>query len=243
MLENIKDIYHDNNGVIGYRSMKVFLERKGFYYNKATIHKYMNKDLRLHSIVRRKKPGYKKTKAHKIFSNYLKRKFKADAPNKVWCTDFTYMYLANGQKRYNCSILDLYDRSIVATLNSNEITSQLAIDTLKIALNKAGKLKNKIILHSDQGSQYTSKEFVDFCNTNKIKQSMSKAGCPYDNAPMERYFNTFKNEFYNLFSFETDEILNNAVYDFTYSWYNHVRPHSFNGGLTPFEARYSARSF
>ena len=72
---------------------------------------------------------------------------------------------------------------------------------------------------------------------------MSKAGCPYDNAPMERYFNTFKNEFYNLFSFETDEILNNAVYDFTYSWYNHVRPHSFNGGLTPFEARYSARSF
>ena len=155
MLENIKDIYHDNNGVIGYRSMKIFLEHKGFYYNKATIHKYMNKDLRLHSIVRRKKPGY----------------------------------------------------------------------------------------HSDQGSQYTSKEFVDFCNANKIKQSMSKAGCPYDNAPTERYFNTFKNEFYNLFSFETDEILNNAVYDFTYSWYNHVRPHSFNGGLTPFEARYSARSF
>lgn len=54
--------------------------------------------------------------------------------NKVWCTDFTYLYLADGTKRYHCSILDLYDKSIVATQNSRRIDAQLAIDTLKMAL-------------------------------------------------------------------------------------------------------------
>lgn len=74
----------------------------------------MNKELNLHSIVRRKKPGYIKGDAHKVFPNFLKQHFSVQAPNTVWCTDFTYMYLQNGKTRYNCSILDLYDRSIVA---------------------------------------------------------------------------------------------------------------------------------
>ncbi|MPM86304.1 IS3 family transposase ISRgn1 [bioreactor metagenome] len=242
-LSCIKEIYHEQNGVIGYRNMCIFLKRKGFSYSKLTVHKYMNNELKLLSIVRRKKPGYVKGDAHKVFPNLLKQQFSAKAPNTIWCTDFTYMYLQNGNTRYNCSILDIYDRSIVATLNGKEITSQLAINTLKLALTKVGKITNKIIIHSDQGRQYTSKDFTEFCDNNNLQQSMSKAGCPYDNAPMERYFNTFKNEFLNLFTFKTDEILNNAVYDFTYTWYNHVRPHSFNGGLTPFEARHSVKTF
>ena len=193
----------------------------------------MNKELKLLSIVRRKKPKYIKGDLHKVYPNLLNKCFIAHSPNTIWCTDFTYMYLQNGKTRYNCSILDLYDRSIVATLNGKEITSELAINTLQLALNKVGKRTNKIIIHSDQGRQYTSKDFTEFCIKNNLQQSMSKAGCPYDNAPMERYFNTFKNEFLYLFSFKTDEILNNSVYNFAL-WYNHVRPHSFNAGLTPF---------
>jgi len=221
-LASIKDTYHKNNGVIGYRNMRIFLKRNGISYSNVTIHRYMNKELKLHSIVRRKKPRYIKGDAHKVFPNLLKQQFSVQAPNPVWCTDFTYMYLQNGKPRYNCSILDLYDRSIVATLNGKEITSELAINTLKLALNKAGKITNQIIIHSDQGSQYTSKDFTEFCASNNLLQSMSKAGCPYDNAPMERYFNTFKNEFLYLYNFKTDEILNSAVYDFSYAWYNHV---------------------
>ncbi|MCY6354876.1 hypothetical protein OIO11_06570, partial [Clostridium sp. ZS2-4] len=95
-------------------------------------------------------------------------------------------------KRYNCTILDLYDRSVIATLNSKEITSDLAIKTLKLAL-KNHKLANTgLILHS------------------------------------------------YLFYFKNDDLLNRAVYDYANSWYNHLRPHSFNKGLTPFEARYSS---
>lgn len=239
----IKEIYHKSNGVIVYRNMNVFLKRDGFIHSNSTFHKYMNKELKLLSIVRRKKPAYIKGDAHKVFPNLLNQQFSVKVPNTVWYTDFTYMYLQSGKTRYNCSILDLYDRSIVATLNGKEITSELAIKTLKIALHKVGKVNNEITIHSDQGRQYTYKDFTEFCSDNNLIQSMSKAGCPYDNAPMERYFNTFKNEFLNLYNFKTNEMLDKAVYDFSYTWYNHVRPHSFNGGLTPFEARYSMRSF
>jgi transposase InsO family protein len=67
---------------------------------------------------------------------------------------------------------------------------------------------------------------------------MSKAGYPYDNAPMERYYNTLKNELIYLHYYHSDEELDTAVGDFAYFWYNHVRPHSYNGYLTPYEARY-----
>ena len=65
-----------------------------------------------------------------------------------------------------------------------------------------------------------------------ITQSMSKAGYPYDNAPMERYFNTLKNECTNLYEFETEEALYQTVDDFSYVEYNYVRPHSYNGYAT-----------
>lgn len=68
---------------------------------------------------------------------------------------------------------------------------------------------------------------------------MSKAGCPYDNAPMERYFNTLKNEF--IYHFHSDGELEEGINTFSYVWYNHIRPHTFNDGLTPFEARYKIR--
>lgn len=67
---------------------------------------------------------------------------------------------------------------------------------------------------------------------------MSKAGCPYDNAPMERFYNTFKNELSYPNSFSSAESLDEAVRRYVYVWYNHVRPYSYNGWKTPFEARY-----
>ena len=95
--------------------------------------------------------------------------------------------------RYNCSILDLYDRSIVATLNSDYINTELAKATLEKALMEE-KPEKGLILHSDQGCQFTSWGFINYCESRGICQSMSKAGCPYDNAPMERFYNTLKNE-------------------------------------------------
>ena len=157
--------------------------------------------------------------------------------NQKWCTDFTYLFLKNGEVRYNCSILDLYDRSIIASITDRHITSELAIRTLQKALDSQPMRKGELLLHSDQGAQYTSKAFVEYCESVYVTQSMSKAGCPYDNAPMERYFNTLKNECTNLYEFRTEEALYQMVEEFAYVTYNHVRPHSFNGYQTPYQAR------
>ena len=71
-----------------------------------------------------------------------------------------------------------------------------------------------------------------------VHKYMNKAGCLYDNAPMECYFNTLKNEWVNLHEYHTEEELYDSIEEFAYIWYNHVRPHSYNGYPTPFEARY-----
>ncbi|MEZ3505847.1 MAG: integrase core domain-containing protein, partial [Lachnospiraceae bacterium] len=81
------------------------------------------------------------------------------------------------------------------------------------ALESQTQIKEELILHSDQGSQYTSKAFV------------------------ELYFNTLKNECVNLYEFQTEEALYQAVEEFAYVTYNHVRPHSYNGYRTPYQAR------
>ena len=235
----IEEIYHKYNGVPGYRTVCIYLDRRGYHYSPATVHKYMNTQLNLYSIVRPKKPGYSTEKPHKVFTNLLAQDFSASAPNRKWCTDFTYLFLKGGEVRYNCAIIDLYDRSVAASITDRHITSDLAIRTLQKALDSQPGLKERIVLHSDQGSQYTSRAFTEYCESAHVIQSMSKAGYPYDNAPMERYFNTLKNECMNLYVFRTEEELCQTVEEFAYVSYNHVRPHSYNGGRTPYQARMS----
>lgn len=198
----------------------------------------MNTEMQLFSISRKKKPTYEHGVAHKVYENKLNQNFRADEINQKWCTDFTYLFLTDGSKRYNCTIIDLHDRSVIASITDRNITADLAKRTLEKAIHsQPGIDLSKLLVHSDQGSQYTSKEFTEFCEDLGITQSMSKAGYPYDNAPMERYFNTLKSELIYLYEYDTEEALYQSVEEFAYVEYNHVRPHSFNGYLTPYQAR------
>ena len=218
--------------------MRVYLLRANISISNTTTLKYMQ-ELKIRSTVTPKRPAYRKGECHKKFENHLDREFHAEKPNEKWCTDFTYIILEDGRKRYNCSIIDLYDRSVVATLNSRHMDAALAIQTLGVALERNGHPKN-LLLHSDQGSQYTSRAFTDYCKDHGIKQSMSRAGCPYDNSPMESFYGTMKAEFIHKHRFSSDQELNNATMDYVYVYYNHVRPHSSNNYLTPFEKRMQA---
>lgn len=101
-------------------------------------------------------------------------------------------------------------------MTNRHITSGLAIRTWKKALESQPIIKGDFILHSDQGPQFTSKAFVEYGESVHIRQSMSKAGYPYDNGPMERYFNTLKNDGINLYSYETEDMLYQAVEEFAY---------------------------
>lgn len=219
--------------------MAAYLSRRGIRLSKTTTLKYM-REMGLRSVVHPKRYRYKKGDCYKRFDNLLKRNFTADDPNRKWCTDFTYIFLSDGAKRYNCSVIDLYDRSVVASVNGRRIDAQLAIDTLEKAMDGNPGARGNVILHSDQGSQYTSQAFTEYCESQGVTQSMSRAGCPYDNAPMESFYGTFKAEFVNQHAFEDDEKLNAAMMDYVYRYYNHTRPHSANNYLTPFEKRHTA---
>ena len=236
ILDMVQILFHRYNGVPGYRQMRIYLEREGIFLSYPTVHKYMNKELGLTAIVRRKRKNFSRGAEHKVFANLLNRDFTAPHANMKWATDFTFLYLKDGRVRYNCTIIDLYDRSVVASLTGSRMTGELAKQTLSRALKSRVRVKN-VILHSDQGSPYTSRVFCEYCARAGIIQSMSKAGCPYDNAPMERYFNTLKTEHIYLHEYEDEDSLYRAVEEFAYVHYNHVRPHTYNKKMTPFEAR------
>ena len=237
--KSIREIYHSHGGVDGYRTIHAYLIRKGYDVSRLMVHKYMNTEMQLFLISRKKKPMYEHGIAHKVYENKLNQNFRADEINQKWCTDFTYLFLTDGSKRYNCTIIDLHDRSVIASITDRNITADLAKRTLEKAIHsQPGIDLSKLLVHSDQGSQYTSKEFTEFCEDLGITQSMSKAGYPYDNAPMERYFNTLKNDLIYQHYYHTEKELYTAIEEFAYVQYNHVRPHSYNNYKTPYEARY-----
>ena len=99
--------------------------------------------------------------------------------------------------RYNCTIIDLANREAVTTQNSNYITSNLAINILNKAIERE-KSNKGLVLHSDQGVQFTSSVFTAFCKEKGINQSMSKAYRLYDNTPTERFYKSFKGALINL---------------------------------------------
>lgn len=221
-----------------YDIMKLDDHLSQFLPAKVTILRCMQ-ELGIRSIVR-KKPKYSNGSGEsEQFPNLVRGEFAPSEPNKVWCTDFTYLSYGGKYTRYNCTIIDLYDRSVVASENSNLLNAGLAVKTLRKAV-MTQAVSNGLILHTDQGCQFSAKEFVNFCEFNHIQQSMSRAGCPYDNSPMERFFNTLKNEYTYHHVFQSAEQLDQGVFEFIYRKYNWLRPHTYNHGKPPMIARLEA---
>ena len=230
-MREISMLFHKHDGKPGYRMMYYLLKLDNTKISKPTVLKYMQ-EMNLHSIARKNRKYIRPKSENVLFPNLLSRDFNPTKRNMVWCTDFTNLEYGGGTVRYNCTIIDLYDRSVVASVNSNLINTELAINTLKRAISTHGIHKG-LILHSDQGCQFTSRDFVEFCKKHHIQQSMSKAGCPYDNAPMERFFNTMKNEFTYHYRFKSAKEMDAGLIQYVFSWYNRERPHMHNDGMPP----------
>ena len=124
--------------------------------------------------------------------NLLKRNFNTDSPNKVWDTDVIYL-IFKGSRAYLSTIIDLYDKYVVAYKISKNNDNKLVIDTLNEAIAKE-KDVNGLILHSDQGFQYTSYEYKAICESNGIQISMSRKGTPIDDSPIESWHALLKKE-------------------------------------------------
>jgi putative transposase len=165
--------------------------------------------------------------------NLLAQNFNQPAPNMVWVSDFTYIRVAN-RFYYVCAILDLFARKIIAYKVSNKIDTQLAIDTLNIAIATRKNISG-VIFHTDRGSQFTSKSFWKYLDRLNIVQSFSAKGHPYDNAVMECFFKYMKKEETNRRNYSTLDELKHSLFSYINGFYNSVRPHYHNNSLSPNE--------
>lgn len=189
----IKEIFDESKGTYGYRRIEEgLLQKWGLIMNHKKIQRIMKKyNLRPQYTKRVKHPSHKRIEEN-VKPNLLNRKFNTDAPNKIWTTDITYLIL-NGKRAYLSTILDLYDRKVVAYKISNRNDLNIVIDTLNEAI-KIRKDVKGLILHSDQGFQYTSFQYKKVCESNGIIISMSRKGTPIDDSPMESFHGILKKE-------------------------------------------------
>lgn len=172
--------------------------------------------------------------------NLLKQDFNALAPNQKWVSDITYIWTEEGWL-YLAVIVDLYSRLVVGWSMSERMTSALVCDALQMALFRR-RMPEGVILHSDRGSQYCSKEYQTLINKHHLICSMSKRGDCYDNAAMESWNHSLKVEAIHRHSFSTRKEAKEHIFDYIEVYYNRYRLHSSIGYLTPveFEERHVA---
>lgn len=196
----IKKVFEEGHEMYGYRRIKIaLLQNYGWIVNHKKILRIMNKyglKVRYRNVF---KINYvKKAIKDNIRPNLLNGDFKATRPNQKWSTDITYI-VHNGKRAYLSSIMDLYTRDIIAYKISYRMNNELVIDTINEAIS-IKKDVTGVILHSDQGPQYTSYEYKQVCNSNGINISMSNKAKPADNAPIESFHANLKRE--TLYSYD-----------------------------------------
>ena len=177
---------------------------------------------------------------HTIAPNLLERQFAATGPNRKWVADFTYLPTGEGWL-FVAVVLDLFSRRVVGWSMSSEMTSQLVIDALLMAIWRRGKPR-ELLHHSDQGSQYTSEDFQRLLADQGIACSMSRRGDCWDNAAIESFFSTLKRERVNRTRYASRDEARADVFDYIERFYNPRRRHSTLGQISPNEFERTQRT-
>lgn len=201
---------------------------------KAILHIMRKYDLL--SQIRRHRPYTHYKQAVHQYPNLLQRAFEQPLPNRFWVTDITYISTAKGML-YLCAVVDLCGKLVLAYRIGSDMTTSLVTDTIRDALQKE-KVAAGLTLHSDQGSQYTSRAYFDLSQEYHFRPSMSSPGCPYDNAAMENFFGTLKTECLYRMSLSCRTEVEQAISEYV-QFYNYERI-NMKDGLTPFEIRSKA---
>jgi putative transposase len=190
---------------------------------------------------RQRKPGESGARTqHTIGPNLLQRQFGAEAPNRRWAADFTYIWTSEGWL-YLAVVIDLFSRRVVGWSMKEDMSTPLVIDALLMAIWRRGKPKD-LLHHSDQGTQYSSVDFQRVLAAHGIVCSMSRRGDCWDNAPMESFFSTLKTERTSRKKYTTRDEARADVFDYIERFYNPRRRHSTLEYLSPlrFEALHAA---
>ncbi len=230
----ILECYEKYKGIYGRLRITKWLEK---YYdikvNNKKIYRLM-KELKLKSVIRKKK--YKRTYKEPVIlrENILKRDFKAQKMNEKWSIDVSYIPINNHQFRYLFAVKDLYNNEIVGY----SIEKRQRLKQVKNTLEKLLKDRDcrNLIIHSDQGFQFTHKEYIKLLEDKGVRVSHSRRGNCLDNSPIESFFSHLKTEFKHLYNPKTDEEIVEAVEKYI-EFYNNERIQLKLKGQSPVEYR------
>ena len=211
----------------GSRQMARYMKRKGHKCGRHRVRRLMRL-MRLVPIYQEPNTS-KKHPAHKIYP-YLLKGLSITRPNQVWCADITYIRMERGFL-YLVAIMDWYSRKVLAWRLSNTLEADFCVAALKEALATYGPPE---IFNTDQGSQFTSSDWIDELKEAKVKISMDGKGRWIDNRMIERLWRSLKYECVYLRAFETGSQARNGIGQWL-AYYNAERPHSTHGILTPDE--------
>lgn len=233
LVEKIRFLHKKSRKIYGSPKIHQELKKNGEKCSRKRVARLMKKE-GIRSEIRKKwRKTIKGDSKGEPAPNLVNKNFLVNRPNRVWVSDITYIETVEGWL-YVAVVLDLFSRKVVGLGMGDSLDTDLIIRALRQAICHR-KFKGELIHHSDRGSQYTSKIFVDFAKKNHITLSMSAKGDCYDNAVAESFFHTLKSEHTNhkLFRTRAEGML--SVFEYIEAFYNRERSHSFLGYLSPVE--------
>jgi len=217
-IKGIIDEIYTAHPEYGYRRMTVILNQDyGILINRKRTRRYM-REMGIHGFC--PGPNLSKRLHRKHLYPYLLKGLKIDRPNQVWSIDITYCRMPHGFM-YMAAIIDWYSRYIVGFALSNTLEKKFVIDTIKEAIKRHGTPE---IMNSDQGTQFTSDDYIKLLQANNIKISMDGKGRALDNQRIERFFRSYKWEKLYLEDCETGHQLRRITKEYV-EHYNNKRPH------------------
>ena len=229
----IKQCWLESGAVYGYRKITRDLRELGEPCGKHRVARLMRQSGLKSLTGYGRRPGHHGGRVTQVSPNHLQRQFDVTAPNKVWVTDITYIRTHEGWL-FLAAVLDLFSRQVVGWSMSPQMTTDLVLNALLMAVWKR-KPTNEVLVHSDQGSQFSSEDWQSFLRTHRLKGSMSRRGNCHDNAVAESFFQLLKRERIKRKIYPNREEARSDVFDYIEMFYNPKRRHSHAGGLSPVE--------
>jgi putative transposase len=230
-------LHRESRGAAGARTLSASLRDGGIPVGRYKARRLM-REANIESKQRRKHRYMNKSEESVIAPNLLNREFTVKTPNEVWCGDVTYIWAGTGWA-YLAVVLDLYARRVVGWAMSKSADSELTVEALRVAYESRGKPRG-VLFHSDQGCQYTSEAFRQKLWGYGMRQSMSRRGNCWDNAPMERFFRSLKSEWIPETGYRDFRAAEADVLPYLTHYYNRIRPHSSLGYRAPVVAEAAA---
>lgn len=228
----IKQFWLESGAVYGYRKIHTDLREHGEGCGPNRVHRLM-RDAGIRAQVGYRRPRHKAGSVHRVTPNVLQRQFNPEAPNESWVTDITHIRTHEGWL-YLAVVLDLFSRRVIGWSMQSTITRDLVLDALLMAVWRR-KPEGNVVVHSDQGSQYTSHDWSAFLKAHGLEGSMSRRGNCHDNAVAESFFQLLKRERVKRKIYTSRDVARADVFDYIEMFYNNRRRHSSNELLSPVE--------